>query len=122
MTVKFDQRYLAIVLHLAGDSTITRCFHSFGFGIDAKDETEDTFWVMIFLLIGFLIVGVFFLTVERVLVGMISAELNNKMGIFKYFIIDYYDDIARVYFLYNKKYRPEKRTVFIIVIIQQFLL
>lgn len=91
MTVKFEPRYFAIVLHFAGDSTITRCFHSLGFGADVKVKVDD-------ILDIFLVVIVFFVFVEATFVGMISAQLDNKTGIFNYFIIDFYDDIARVYF------------------------
>jgi hypothetical protein len=91
MTVKFGQRYLAIVLHFAGDSTITRCFHSFGLGADAKVELDDIFDI-------FLVVVGFFVFREATFVGMISAQLNNKTGILISFIIDFYDDIARVCF------------------------
>ena len=93
MTVKFEPRYFAIVLHFAGDSTITRCFHSLGFGIEAKVAVEDDI-----LDIFFTVVVGFFVFVEATFVGMISAQLNNKTGILISLIIDFYDDIARVCF------------------------
>jgi hypothetical protein len=101
MTVKFEPRYFAIVLHFAGDSTITRCFPSFGFGADVKVEVDDILDIFFTVVVGF------FVFVEATFVGMISAQLNNKTGIFNYFIIDFYDDIARVYFWHNKKYHSK---------------
>lgn len=68
MTVKFGQRYLAIVLHFAGDSTMTRCFPSFGLGIVLRGVDETTVFDGLDILVGFLIVF------EEVLVGMISAH------------------------------------------------
>jgi hypothetical protein len=77
MTVKFDQRYLAMVLHFAGDSTITRCFHSLGFGADVKTDVEDDILDIFLVIVGFFAFG------EVGLVGMISAPLDNKRGIKK---------------------------------------
>ena len=69
MTVKFGQRYFAMVLHFAGDSTITRCFPSFGFGADVKIEVDDILDTF-FTVVGFFIFGEVFDTVD----GMISAH------------------------------------------------
>ncbi len=80
-----------MVLHFAGDSTITRCFPSLGFGADAKVEVDD-------ILDTFFTVVVFFVFGEATFVGMISAQLDNKTGILISLIIDFYDDIARVCF------------------------
>ena len=63
MTVKFGQRYFPIVLHFAGDSTITRCFPFLG---SISKLTDDTFGV-VFEVATFLVAVDFG-------VGMISAQ------------------------------------------------
>jgi len=97
MTVKFEPRYFAIVLHFAGDSTITRCFPSLGFGADDKVEVEDEDDILdiFFTVVDFFVFG------EATFVGMISAQLDNKTGILILSIIDFYDDIARACFFFE---------------------
>jgi hypothetical protein len=69
MTVKFEPRYFAIVLHFAGDSTITRCFPSFGFGTEARVELDDILDIFL-VVVGFFVFVEVFDTVD----GMISAH------------------------------------------------
>ena len=70
--MKLGQRYFPIVLHLAGDSTITRCFPFFGSILKVTFHTvlvvtlSTVFFVV---LVGFLRVAVVFALVA----GMISA-------------------------------------------------
>lgn len=59
-----------MVLHFAGDSTITRCFPSLGFGADAKSEVEDD---ILDIFLGVVCFFSFVEAVEEIFDGMISA-------------------------------------------------
>jgi len=63
-----------MVLHFAGDSTITRCFHSLGFK-DCELRITDSFVTFFLLLITCC------LLLATFVFGMISAQLDNKTGI-----------------------------------------